>query len=477
MTPSAGADWSIRRRLLAWLLTPLLLVCAALLAANYVQARHTADLTFDRLLTASILAIADRVTVVDGRIEADLPSVALEMLSSTSQDRVFYRIGGPGGAFVTGYRDLPGPAAAVPGRIRFDDADYRGEPIRVAALARPLAPWGLEGEVRVLLAQTRGERDRLTRELVLASALRLLVVVVLAGLITGFGVRAGLAPLAGLQRSIRSRSPTDLSPITQPVPREVRTLVDAINQLMERLQASLDAMQRFIADASHQLRTPLAGLQAETELALREHDPAALRQALARLLAITRRTSRLASQLLSLARAAPQGGAPVLAALDLGTLAAAVTREAVPAALAKDIDLGFEGGAAARVDGDPLLLAELLKNLIDNALRYCPPQARITVRTRASEARSATLEVEDDGPGIAADQRERVLERFYRPPGTPGEGSGLGLAIVREIAERHGAVLTLADGAGGRGLRVRLDFPAPSGAEPRSAPPTAGADR
>ncbi|TCO75757.1 two-component system sensor histidine kinase TctE [Plasticicumulans lactativorans] len=451
------ADWSIRRRLLVWLLTPLLAVCALLLAANHVQARRTADDTYDRLLRASLLAIADRVSVVDGHIEVDLPGVALEMLASAGQDRVYYRVDGPVGRFVTGYADLPTALTGTDGAPRFHDAEFRGEAVRIAALARPLAPWGLDGLFEVQLAQTRGERDRLARELVFASALRLLLVVVVATAITALGVKAGLAPLTELRRALRRRSPGDLAPITQPAPPEVRELVSAINQLMQRLEASFEAMRRFIADASHQLRTPLAGLQTQAELTLRETEPEALARGLQRLLDTTRRTSRLANQLLSLARAEPGGGVAEHATFDLAALAADLTREIVPAALLLHIDLGFEGDGPLPVTGDELLLREMLKNLIDNAMRYCPAGSTVTVRTQAN-ARGVRLEVEDDGPGIAPAERARVLERFYRIPGSASDGSGLGLAIVHEVAERHGATLTLADGVGGRGLCVRLDF-------------------
>ncbi|HXH02862.1 MAG TPA: sensor histidine kinase N-terminal domain-containing protein [Candidatus Competibacteraceae bacterium] len=459
---STARGGSIRRLLLIWLLTPLALVCVLVLVHAYFDARRIADRAYDRMLLASALTIAERVVVADdGELEVDLPYVALEMLGTSAQDRVFYRVSGPDGALVTGYRDLPPPQGTAAGGERYYDARYRGEWVRVALLERPL-PGG--GRFRVEVAQTRGERDRLIRELVLAAGLRVLLVVVLAALCVVFGIGQGLRPLARLERTIRARSPEELTPIDDPVPREVRHLVAAINQLLGRLEASLTAMRRFIADASHQLRTPLAGLQTQTELALAETDPAALRQALMRLHAVTRRTSRLANQLLSLARAAPEGGLHPQP-LDLAALARERTRERVPAALARGLDLGYEGADSLPLHGDPLLLGELLANLIDNALRYCPAGSTITVRA-ARVGEQALLEVEDDGPGIPEAERERVLERFYRIPGGPAEGCGLGLAIVKAVAERHDAALELGAGQGGRGLRVRCRFPqAASGGE------------
>jgi two-component system sensor histidine kinase TctE len=224
-------------------------------------------------------------------------------------------------------------------------------------------------------------------------------------------------------------------------------------------------MQRFIADASHQLRTPLAALQTQTEAALRDRDPDSLRQALLRLNASTRRTSRLANQLLAIAQVSPEPGArPPQEPLDLAGLAAEVTREWVPAALERKIDLGFEAPTApAMVRGQSVLLGEALKNLIDNALRHAPDGGHVTVRVVGADS-SVDLEVEDDGPGVPRDQRDRVLERFYRMPSDKSEGCGLGLAIVKEIAENHGAEITLADSHGERGLLVRIRFPAQAAA-------------
>ena len=283
----------------------------------------------------------------------------------------------------------------------------------------------------------------------------------MAGLITWFGIGRAFKPLNRLQQAIRRRSPSDLRPLRQDVPKEVRHLVEAINQLMDRLKVNIETMQRFIADASHQLRTPLAALQTQTESALRDRDPDSLRRALLRLNASTRRTSRLANQLLAIAQVSPEPGArSPQEPLDLVGLAAEVTREWVPAALERKIDLGFEAPKEpAMVLGQSVLLGEALKNLIDNALRHVPDGGHVTVRVVGAASR-VDLEVEDDGPGVPGDQRDRVLERFYRLPGDKSEGCGLGLAIVKEIADSHGARITLASGRDDRGLLVRISFPA-----------------
>ena len=451
------ANWSLRRRLLVWLLAPLVLLSALMLVQAFYSAREAADKAYDRLLLASALAIADRVVVENGELDVDLPYVALEMLSTTAQDRVFYRVVGPGDAFITGYSDLPSlPDGVAPadGAPVFFDATYRGDRVRIAALAQPVTTAEVSGRYLVQVAQTRGERDRLTRELVLGSASQLLLLLAVVVLVSWLAIRRGLAPLARLQGAIMARSPDDLRPLDQEVPKEVRHLVGAINDLLGRLGATLGGMQRFIADASHQLRTPLAALQTQTEVALREPDPGAVREALERLQQSTRRTSRLANQLLSLARATPQpphAHSPV----DLARLAKSVATDAASTAVERDIDLGFElDQGPHRVVGDEVLLGELMRNLVDNALRYCPAGARVTVRVRRGEA--ICFEVEDDGPGVPPSERERVFERFYRTPGSAADGCGLGLAIVREIAQSHGGTVELCDGRDGDGLLVRV---------------------
>jgi two-component system sensor histidine kinase TctE len=244
----------------------------------------------------------------------------------------------------------------------------------------------------------------------------------------------------------------------------VRALVGAMNDLLERLSAALSAQQRFITDAAHQLRTPLAGLRTQTELALRQDDPEEVRRTLRQIDTATARTTHLVNQLLSLARAEPDANrlsAPQ--ALDLVQIARETTTEWVPRALARNIDLGFDSGAAsAPIGGDAVLLKEMLNNLLDNAIRYSPPGRQVTVNVTTDGA-TALLSVEDNGPGIPPDERERVFERFHRLLGSGADGCGLGLAIVREIAFGHGATVRLEPGANAQGTRVTVAFPASHG--------------
>jgi two-component system sensor histidine kinase TctE len=280
-------------------------------------------------------------------------------------------------------------------------------------------------------------------------------------LIVWFGVKRGLGPLAKLSDEIKARSPGDLRPIpAEGTPEETRPLVSALNGLLDEVSQASRNQQRFLANAAHQLRTPLAGLQAHTELALAKPLPAEVRAELEQVHQATIRTGRLANQLLALARAEP-GARGSAAEVNLKALAEGEADGWVHQALARDVDLGFELEWSP-VQGDAFLLREALANLVHNALEYSQRGGHVTVRTGRANGH-AFLEVEDDGPGIPSTERERVLERFYRVPGTPGTGSGLGLAIVREIAAGHGATISITDAMAGssgtRGCRVAITFP------------------
>jgi two-component system, OmpR family, sensor histidine kinase TctE len=454
---------SLRRRLILWLLVPLFAVGALLVGESYLGARRSSDGAFDRTLLGSALAIAERVVVVDRGIEVDLPYVALEMLTSMGEDRVFYKIVGPQGEFITGYRDLPEPASdgARDGGAVFYDSEFLGTSVRIVMLRRPLTMEAGQLFFSIFVAETTRSRQVLAREAMTSAAARFAILVVMVSLIAWIGVTRGIAPLNRLGHAIDSRTQHDMRPFEHEVPIEVRSLVDAINDLMGRLGETIGTMRRFVEDASHQLRSPLAALQAQTELAIGERDAVALETRLARLFETTRQTSRLADQLLSLARLSPEAAAMRrMEAIDLAELAAAVCREWVPRALEKGIDLGFEGnGNHIQVAGDETLLSEMLNNLLDNAVSYCPAHSHVTVRVRNGADGLAVVEVEDDGPGIPGEFRQRVFDRFFRVLGNREEGCGLGLAIVKETVEAHAGAITLGDAADGKGLMVRVALP------------------
>jgi two-component system sensor histidine kinase TctE len=315
--------------------------------------------------------------------------------------------------------------------------------------------------VLIQVAERVTARDEFARQIILRMVLPQAMLILLAGLAVWYGVARGLAPLSTLLREIESRSHRDLSALPEDqAPQEVRPLINAMNDLLARVGTAISTQQRFIADAAHQLRTPIAGLKTQTELALRQSQPGNLHDTLRQLQTATEQSTRLVNQLLSLARAEPGAKlAQSVERLDLARLARDATTEWVPRALARHIDLGYDGEeGTAWIEGEAFLVRDMLGNLLDNAIRYTQHGGQVTVRVTAGTD-AIVLSVEDNGPGIPEQERERVFERFYRVLGTRTEGCGLGLAIVREIALSHHAAVTLAAGAGGKGTTVRVAVP------------------
>lgn len=465
MTARTPHTWSIRRRVLAWLFAGMALVFTANLVSGYYGNRDAADSAYDRLLLASASAIAERTALGEQGLRVDLPYVALDMLASTAQDRVFYAVSGPDGDVVTGYQNLPAPPKgrgdSSPPNPQFYNAVYKGAPVRIVALRSFVSSSNLSGYAMVRVAQTRGEREALAFGLLRQGAIWALLIAVSGGFAAWLGISIGLRPLDRLGAALGRRSPEDVRPVLHDVPTEFVPLVGAVNGMLLRIDTGLSAMRRFISDASHQLKTPLAGLQAQTEMALRETDPEAVHESLAKVALSARRTSRLAQQLLSHARAVEPSGD--IHDVDLAQLARDTVSTFNPQARAKNIDLGYEGDESALLPGNATLLGEVMTNLADNALHYSPAKTMVTLSVRHVDG-CLSFTIDDEGGGIPVDRREEVFERFVRLPGSQGEGCGLGLAIVREIAANHGARVVLEDAEGG-GLRVRIDFPRGATAE------------
>ncbi len=453
---------SLRRRLLLWLLGALAVISALMLFEVRSSATKAANEAYDRVLLGSALAIAERVVVVGDALEVDVPYVALEMLTSAAQDRVFYQVTGPGDTFITGYDDLPAVSdeeIPVSGDPLFFDADYRGDAIRVGVISRHLSGGRLSARFTVMVAETVEGRNRLIRDVMTGAIIRQLVLILVAGVVMWIGIGWGLKPLVRLEAALNRRTPSDLRSIEHQVPQEVRHLIDAINDLMHRLGASIEAMQRFTSNAAHQLRTPLAAIQTQAELAIDETNPEETRKRLEHLGRSTKQTSRLINQLLSLARANQEDEHFQSGDIDLKCLCEEITRSFVPSAVTKDIDLGFESlNGAFLINGNKELIEEALKNLIENALTYCPEGASVTVRLRNSDDQTL-LEVEDNGPGIEKAERPKVFERFYRSETRDDEGCGLGLPIVKEIMERHDGNADCRSGINGQGVCFVLGFP------------------
>jgi two-component system sensor histidine kinase TctE len=461
--PAATAPVSatLRHQLLISLLAPIVLVTLISAVVTYYFAFNFATLAYDNSLFDSALDISRQTRATEGRLHVDLPSAALDMLESDTHDSIFYMVNDDKGAFIAGHHGLPLPSEEAPTtKPLYYDGNYRGNPVRIAALRATAVGGAADQPVLILVGETLNKRRTLANEVLLGMLLPELLLIALVGALVWYGIERGLRPLATLQQEIGSRSHRDLSPLPeQNAPGEVRALIRAMNDLLGRLSFALSAQQRFIADAAHQLRTPLAGIKTQAELALRQDDMPEVHHTLMQLNTATGQTTHLVNQLLSLARAEPgTDRTQAMQRIDLEELTRETATEWVPRALARNIDLGFDGTARTMIDGDGLFIREMLVNLLDNAIRYTHAGGHVTVRV-AGEREHAMLSVEDDGPGIPADERERVFERFHRVLGTGAEGCGLGLAIVREIAQSHGASVSLAAGAQGTGTLVSIVFP------------------
>ena len=478
MNPAAEEEVEIQHSLfgeiLDWMLAPLLLLWPMSIAITYLVAKSIANQPFDHALEDSVTVLAQQVREVNGKLVQRLPGSARDILRADDIDNVYFQIMGPQGHYVDGDRDLPQPEARSEdddfraGDVHFRNDSLHGTPIRIAY------SWvNLEEDSKreprlavVQVAETLEKRAKLANEIIKGVILPQFIILPVVLALVWFALSRGLLPLAELQERIRARSSDDLSPIApNQVPEEITPLVRSLNEMLGRLSLSIEMQKRFIADAAHQMKTPLAGMRMQSELALRQTDHDEIHRSLEQLAKSSEAATRLVNQLLALARAEnqPQAGA-AHEPLDLTGLARNVVRDWVQASFNYRIDLGFEEQKEDTIiDGNAVMLREMLSNLIDNALRYAPVGGSVTVRVRRN-TNEAVLEVEDTGPGIPPAERQHVFERFYRILGSSAEGSGLGLAIVREIAQQHGAEVDLFSNPRAQnpkypGCLFRLSFP------------------
>ncbi|WP_176091141.1 sensor histidine kinase [Burkholderia ambifaria] len=455
--PEAPRPRSLFGEILDWMLAPLLLLWPMSIAVTYLVAKTIANGPFDRALETNAYVLARQIHPVNGVAELTLPQQTRDFLRADNVDSVYFQVLGTRGELVAGEADMPLPRdedRPPPGVVVFRDDLLRGNDVRVAyttvALPEPSGAQPVPVLVLVQVGETLDKRNALANDIIKGVILPQFVILPLAILLVWFGLSRGLAPLNALQAHIRARRPDDLSPVeAQRAPPEIEPLVTSFNDLLARLEQNMALQKRFIADAAHQMKTPLAGLRTQAEFALRHPVPPDVQRSLEQIATSSEQAARLVTQLLALARAENRASGLTFEPVEIGALARRTVRDWVQAALAKRMDLGYEGpedDAPLDVDGNPVMLREMLGNLVDNAIRYTPEGGRITVRVRAEQAaRRVHLEVEDTGPGIPAAERDRVVERFYRILGREGDGSGLGLAIVREIATQHGGTLTLDD--------------------------------
>jgi len=458
MNDDAPKPTSIRRWLLIFLLSSAMLMMSCAAVVTYWVAQHLANSAYDRALLDPALDIADNVRLGTSGAHVDLPEKALEALTYDQVDKVIFQVRSGENGIIDGVPDLPPPPEFDPGQHLFFDGNYHGANIRVAALRSPSG-------IVVQVGETLHKRNRLVGEILVAELVATALIALGLIALAWYGVTRGLLPFERLRRELLARTPSDLRPLTEASsPIEIAPVIIAFNQLLGHLREANTMQKRFLTNAAHQLRTPLAGLQMHLELLFRRELPTDVRTELERIHGATLRATRLATQLLALANAesAPQRGRE-RRGIDLLTVASAAARYWAPRAFELKIDLGFSLEHAV-ILGDSLLLAELVDNLIDNALRYTPAGGRVTVATGYDRDRPH-LSVEDTGPGIAPAERNKVFERFYRITGTQGEGSGLGLAIVREVADGHGATVEIGACNEHGGTRVRITFPRNAGSE------------
>lgn len=474
-----GALGSLRSQLLRWLLLPLVLLVAVNTVSVYRNALAAADFAYDRTLLASARAIAERVTIRGGRVVADVPYLAIDSFETDTLGRIYYRIVGVNGELVSGYGDLPPPppqlarSDAYPALVRFYDATYRQQPLRIAALHQPLYDDSMRGIALIQVGETREARRALSDQILFDTLWTQAELVSAAALLAWFAVRFALRPLMRWKRDVELRGSSELSDFDASlVHREMRPLVVAMNGYMGRLQQLISGQRRFIADASHQLRTPLTVLKMQAEMALRENDTEAMRQIVRNIASTTDSTVHLANRLLTLARAGHDTQENIMEQVSLTAIARQAGLEMGPAAVKKNLDLSLEAEGDVIITGNPFLLHELSINLLDNAIRYTPAGGQVTLRVagkhacrdRAPQAGRpviAVLQVEDSGIGIAHGERTRVFAPFYRSAGAQhvnSGGAGLGLTIVRDIADLHGAAITLDDRAELPGLVANVLF-------------------
>jgi two-component system sensor histidine kinase TctE len=460
-----AGDGSLHKQLLLWLLLPQLVLWMAAAFVTYNVAARYANRAIDASLSQATRALSRQVKPMGNGLFIDFPRAAQDIISADPDDRVYYMVSTPPGNFILGSRQLPAPKLSGPpklGEPYFYDTVVDHMPLRLAGLYVAYGDAKNPQLLLVQIARSRASRDELARSILGDTVLPLSGLILLMSMIVWAGIRAGLAPLARLRALVEDRAPNDLAPLRiDAAPQELRSLARALNDLLAAVHESVAAQRRFVNDAAHQLRTPLAGLKSQTELALGENADPALQTRLARVHESAVRSAHLVNQLLSLARAEPESAlAQQASRVDLRELARELTAEWVPRALQAGVDLGLDEAvddeAPVYVKGHALLLREALQNLVDNAIRYAGPGSEVTVSVR-HEGALGIVQVTDTGQGIPPDLQRAVFERFVRAT-HEGSGCGLGLAIVKSIIERHAGQVSLTSLVP-HGLQVRMEVP------------------
>ncbi|WON75692.1 sensor histidine kinase [Serratia sp. UGAL515B_01] len=462
-----NAPRSLFYQLLLFFGLPLLVLGSISVYTHYFSAMRAATLAYDRTLLASARTVAERLVVRNQRLEVDVPYVVLDSFERNMNDRLYYQVISPEGKSISGYNDLPQlPSSTTrstlyPALVHFYDADYLGVPIRVAALFQPVNDAGVEGMATILVAETLESRRYLARQMLLAALLSQGTVVLLTLILAYILLKKVLKPLRKLSSIMLRRDPGELTPLPMVLPwSEMQPLLRAFNRYIERLRLMVTRQERFSADASHQLRTPLTVLKTQVGVALTSDKPEQWRESLEGMSTTLDSTIALTDRLLSLSqlKAHERRADHKLHPVNLAQILKDACFSRLSQARSKQIDLGYEGAEVCHIAGEVLLLAELCANLLDNALKYTPNRGIVTARLQLEEGQ-VLLEIEDSGPGISQEQTLAALQPFHRLDNVGEQpGAGLGLALVKDITAYHGTRPELLSSAELGGLLVRVRF-------------------
>ncbi len=455
----SASDPSLRSQLLCWLLLPLAGIWLMTACGAYFLAEHFANNTFDRELLNSADSVIARLRSDPVKIWVDMPPAAQAILRHNFRDKIYYQVLKPDGTRISGDAVLPKPIRKFDSPVpSFRNAKLNGQDVRMVRVKATL-PGREEQVVMVQVAQTLNALHEMTQQILLSIVIPQIFMIFFGAMCVSYGITRGLIPLSRLEKALSSRSQFDLTPVdTTETPIEIRPLVYSINTLLDKLREDIDQQQRFVANAAHQFRTPLAGLKTYIYAAKRLPSDPRMIEMLDKIESGVDRLTHLANKLLTLAKAEPQLGSENHQAVDLNFVASEMTADFVSEALPKGMELNFvSSDKPAMVYGELADLAELTSNLIENAVIYTQKGGNVTVRVSNGDA--VRLMVQDNGPGIPSEEREKVFERFYRVLGTAAPGSGLGLPIVKEIATAHNATVEITDCISGKGTTVTVTFP------------------
>ncbi|MFB5188488.1 sensor histidine kinase N-terminal domain-containing protein [Yersinia intermedia] len=459
------APRSLFHQLLLFFGVPLLILGGISIYTHYISAMNAATLAYDRTLLASARTVAERLVVRHGQLEVDVPYIVLDSFERNMNDQLYYQVITPEGQSIAGYNDLPPfplntPRSLLyPALVHFYDAEYRGKPIRVAALYQPVNESGVMGMAMVLVAETLASRHDLAQQIMISAVLTQGTLVLLTLVMAYILLKGILKPLRKLSGLMLRRDPGELTPLPKVLPwSEMAPLLLAFDRYIERLREMVARQGRFSADASHQLRTPLTVLKTQVAVALASDSPQQWRESLVAMRGTLDHTVSLTDRLLQLSRMKVHERR--LQPVNLGPLLRDACFAHLAQARSKQIDLGYEGASECWIEGDALLLTELCDNLLDNALKYTPKHGVVTVRlVIGSEAGRCLLEIEDSGPGIAQDEAAQALMPFHRLDNVgEQQGAGLGLALVKDITTYHKTRPELLHSELLGGLLVRVSF-------------------